>query len=379
MEDKTEKKDTLYEHKYDDDSIDFIAHAKTIWEGRTSIIKSTLIFICIGIFVAITTPAEYTSSIVFKPILSSSKSKLNGGISGLAAMAGINLGDISGSSAEIHPTLYPKIFEDYNFQKELMESPLFDESLKSEISFAKYYTEIHKASSLELIKKYTLGLPTILLSALKKSFSKKKEITRLNDNEFEIISETDQKLIKILKRQLSINVNEKEGFVRISAKMRNKFYAAQMAKNVQNILQRKVIAHKIKKAEEDLAFIEERYIEKKMEFELAQKNLATYRDANKNVNTAIAKTQSERLESEYQLAFSVYSELAKQVESQKIQVKENTPVFAILQNAVIPLKKSNISKPLILVIYSFLGIFLGIFIAFARPFITDIKKEWNNK
>ena len=79
----------------------------------------------------------------------------------------------------------------------------------------------------------------------------------------------------------------------------------------------KVIAHKIKKAEEDLTFIEERYLEKKMEFELAQKNLATYRDANKNVNTAIAKTQSERLESEYQLAFSVYSELEKQVESQK--------------------------------------------------------------
>tara|TARA_B100000900_G_scaffold371991_1_gene351582 strand:+ start:283 stop:768 length:486 start_codon:yes stop_codon:yes gene_type:complete len=158
-----------------------------------------------------------------------------------------------------------------------------------------------------------------------------------------------------------------------------KIHAAQMAKNVQNILQRKVIEHKIKKAEEDLAFIEERFLEKKMEFELAQKNLATYLDANKNVNTAIAKTQSERLESEFQLAFSVYSELAKQVESQKIRVKENTPVFVILQDAVIPLNKSNTSKSLILVVYSFLGIFLGIFIAFARPFIADIKKEWNNK
>ena len=201
----------------------------------------------------------------------------------------------------------------------------------------------------------------------------------MNDNEFEIISETDQKLIEILKSQVSVNVNEKGGFVSISANMPNKIHAAQMAKNVQNILQRKVIAHKIKKAEEDLTFIEERYLEKKMEFELAQKNLATYRDANKNVNTAIAKTQSERLESEYQLAFSVYSELAKQVESQKIQVKENTPVFVILQDAVIPLNKSNTSKSLILVIYSFLGTFLGIVIAFARPFIADIKKEWNNK
>ena len=376
---KNINQDTLIKHKYEDDNIDLIALAKTVWGGRTSIIKTTLIFICIGFFVAITTPAVYTSSIILKPILSDSNSKLGGGISGLAAMAGINLGGSSGSSAEIHPTLYPKIFEDYNFQKELMESPLFDESLNSEISFAKYYSEIHKASSLQLIKKYTLGLPALLLRTLKKSFSKKNEITWLNNNEFEIISETDQKLMQILKSQLSINVNEKKGFVSISANMPYKIHAAQMAKNVQNILQRKVIEHKIKKAEEDLAFIEERFLEKKMEFELAQKNLATYLDANKNVNTAIAKTQSERLESEFQLAFSVYSELAKQVESQKIRVKENTPVFVILQDAVIPLNKSNTSKSLILVVYSFLGIFLGIFIAFARPFIADIKKEWNNK
>ena len=161
--------------------------------------------------------------------------------------------------------------------------------------------------------------------------------------------------------------------------MPNKIHAAQMAKNVQNILQRKVIAHKIKKAEEDLAFIEERNLEKKREFELAQKNLATYRDANKNVNTAVAKTESERLESEYQLAFSVYSELAKQVESQKIQVKENTPVFAILQNAVIPLKKSNTSNSMIIAICSFLGLFLGLFITFVRAFITDLKKKWNTQ
>lgn len=346
--------------------------------GRTSIIKSTLIFIFVGFFVAITTPAEYTSSIILKPILSGSKSNLGGGISGLAAMAGLKVGSASSSSAEIHPTLYPKIFEDYSFQKELMESPLLVESLNSEVNFAKYYTEIHKASSLELIKKYTLGLPALLLSTLKKSLSKKKEIPWLNENKFQIISETDQKLIELLKSQVSVDVNEKEGFVSISANMPNKIHAAQMAKNVQNILQRKVIEHKIKKAEEDLAFIEERYIEKKMEFELAQKNLATYRDANKNVNTAIAKTQSERLESEYQLAFSVYSELAKQVETQKIQVKENTPVFVILQNAVIPLNKSNPSKWMIIVISSFLGVFLGIVITYIRPFIDYIKKELNS-
>ena len=152
--------------------------------------------------------------------------------------------------------------------------------------------------------------------------------------------------------------------------------AAQVVLNAQNILQRKVINHKLKKIEEDLVFIEERYNEKKKEFEQAQENLAKYRDANKNVNTATALTELERLESEFELAFSVYSELAKQVETQKIQVKENTPVFAVLQNAVVPLEKSNTSKIMTLVIWSFLGLFLGIALIFGKTFIANTKEKW---
>ena len=57
----------------------------------------------------------------------------------------------------------------------------------------------------------------------------------------------------------------------------------------------KVINYKLAKAKEDLLFTEERYIEK-IEFNLAQSNLAKYRDANKNINSAIALTEIQRLE-----------------------------------------------------------------------------------
>ena len=119
-----------------------------------------------------------------------------------------------------------------------------------------------------------------------------------------------------------------------------------------------------------------RFNEKKKAFEQAQENLARYRDANRNVNSATAQTEAERLESEYQLAFSVYSELAKQVETQKIQVKENTPVFAVLQDAVIPLEKSSTPKIVTLVAWSFFGLLVGIGITFVNKFTEDIKVKW---
>ena len=253
-----------------------------------------------------------------------------------------------------------------------MQSSVYVEKLNSAVSFEKYYTEIHSPSLLSFVKKYTLGLPRLILSSLKR----KKETPSSDENIFHTISETDKEMMKLLQEQLRVNVDEKQGFVSISASMPEGLQAAQMVLSAQNILQRKVIDHKLKKAEEDLRFIEERYNEKKKAFEQAQGNLARYRDANKNVNTATAQTEAERLESEYQLAFSVYSELAKQVETQKIQVKENTPVFAVLQDAVVPLEKSNTSKSMTLAIWSFLGLFVGVAITFAKTFIADVKEKW---
>ena len=360
-------------HKYsnNEDEIDLIPMAKTLWEGRKKIIKTTLIFISLGLFVALTSPSEYTSTVVVKPILSDSKSKLGGSLGGLAAMAGINFEGTS-SAAEIHPTLYPKIVESYSFQKELMESYVYVEELNSEVSFEQYYTELHTLSILQLLKKYTIGLPKLILSSIKR----KKEYPSSDENVFHTISETDKDMMKLIEEQLHVNVDEKQGFVSISASMPNGLQAAQMVLSAQNILQKKVINHKLKKAQEDLGFIEERYNEKKKTFEQAQENLARHSDANRNVNTATAQTEAQRLESEYQLAFSVYSELAKQVETQKIQVKENTPVFAVLQDAVIPLEKSSTSKIMTLAIWSFLGLFVGVALTIIKTFTADIKEKW---
>lgn len=360
-------------HKYSDheDEINLIALAKTLWEERKSITKITLIFMGVGLFVALTSPSEYTSTVVVKPMLSDSKSKLGGNLGGLAAMAGISLGG-TGSAAEIHPTLYPKIVESYSFQKELMQSSIYVEKLNSNVSFEQYYTELHTLSILQLLKKYTIGLPRLILSSIKR----KKEHPSSAENVFHKISETDKDMMELIEEQLQVNVDEKQGFVSISASMPKELQAAQMVLSAQNILQEKVINHKLKKAQEDLGFIEERYNEKKKAFEQAQENLARHSDANRNVNTATAQTEAQRLESEYQLAFSVYSELAKQVETQKIQVKENTPVFAVLQDAVIPLEKSSTSKIVTLFIWTFLGLFLGGAFAIAKTYFADIKEKW---
>jgi hypothetical protein len=359
---------------YEDDEIDIIALAKTLWKGRKIIIKTTLIFASMGLFVALTTPAQYTSTVVVKPILSDSKTNIGGGLGGLAAMAGINLGGAS-VSAEIHPTLYPQIVESYSFQKALMQTKLQISGVAEELTYENYFLKHYKPSILQIIKKYSLGLPGLIMS----SFEGKPTGDNSFSHNLTLMSEDDLKLIAQLKEQISIEINEKGGYVALSATMPEALASTKMVIKAQGLLQEVIIAHKAKKANEDLIFIEERFSEKKEAFNKAQQQLAIYRDANKNVNTAIALTEVERLESEYQLAFSVYSELAKQVETQKIQVKEDTPVFAVLKEAIVPLEKSSASKSRTLIIWIFLGCFISLAWVFGSVLISDMKIKWNEK
>ena len=114
----------------DDDEIDLIALAKTIWNGRKTIITTVVVFVILGFLVAIFSPKEYTASSTMVPQLSRSKSQL-GGLSSLAAMAGFNL-DMNMESSELSPLIYPQIVESVPFQLEIMESPFTFSDVRSE-------------------------------------------------------------------------------------------------------------------------------------------------------------------------------------------------------------------------------------------------------
>ncbi|WP_321281267.1 Wzz/FepE/Etk N-terminal domain-containing protein [Marinifilum fragile] len=359
-----------------DDEIDLIQLAKTLWEGRKTVIKTTIIFMFIGLFVAIFSEKEYTASCTMVPQSADGGSKLGGSLGGLAAMAGINLGSMGGGS-DIPPTLYPKIVNSIPFQKELMKTLLSIEGQKEKVTFAHYYEEIYSPGLFGYVKKYTIGLPGLILGAIRGD----RTDAMLASSEDEILSITqeEKELINILSSQLSLEVNDKDGYVSLSARMPQAKAAAQMAKKAQILLQKAITNFKIQKAKEQLMFVEGRYAEKEKEANVAMHKLALFRDGNKNVSTAIAQTELERLTAEYNLVYGVYSELAKQLEKQKIQVKEDTPVFTIIKPIVIPFEKSKPKRATILLIWVVFGGIVGVGIVFGKVFLCTMKSQWTEE
>lgn len=357
----------------EEDEIDLIALAKNIWKKRSFIIKTIVVFAVLGVTVALISPKQYTASTKLVPQISSGGSKM-GGLSSLASMAGINL-DMGQEMTELMPQTYPQIIQSAPFQLQLMNEKFTFSEIDNPVSLYEYYTEYSKPGALSVIKKYTFGLPGVIIGALRGE--KTDQTETIDDNQGAIsLTEEQEKVRKIISENLSLEINDQEGYIQLSSSFSESKLAAQVAQRAQQLLQEYITEFKIEKATAQLQFIEERYQEKKKEFEQAQEALASFIDRNKNVTSAIALTEQEQLQNEYQLAFEVYSNLAQQLEQARIKVKEDTPVFSIIQPVVVPHEKSKPKRTMILAIWIFLGIVVGTGWVFASQYYTTAKKHW---
>ena len=202
-----------------------------------------------------------------------------------------------------------------------------------------------------------------------------KEITKDNICR---VSLDDVKLFKNIANQLALELNPKEGYVKIDFSMPEALPAAQMTEKAKELLQKAVTDFKIEKTKEEYIFIEGRYKELKKDFEKKQATLAYFRDRNQGLITSRSKSRLESLQSEHNLAYTIYSELAKQLETQKIKLKENTPVFTVIEPVSVPVIKSKPKRVMIFIIWLFLGILTGVGVVFGKVFHRSFKNKIEN-
>lgn len=359
-----------------EDEIDLLALAKRIWKGRKTIFLSVITGAILGLIVALHSQEEYTASSVIIPQLGSESQSKLGGLGGLAALAGINLDMNQG--AELPPMVYPQIIGSISFQLEMMDTHLNFQDQSLPITLFDYYSKNNKPSVFKTISKYTIGLPGVIIGTIK---GKSKEISLSGDSTDRPITLTpDQVSVqKILEQIVSLDFNAKDGYITLTARMPEAMAAAQLVQKAQALLQRYIIKFKINKAKANLEFIQDRYLENKAEFEKAQVSLAVVTDRNKNFTSGLPRIETDRIQTRYTLAFTIFQELAKQLEQAKIQVKKETPAFAIIKPVTVPSEKSKPNRPMILFIWIFLGGIIGIGIVFGSDFIGSIKKRWKEE
>tara|TARA_A200000113_G_scaffold174753_1_gene159915 strand:+ start:422 stop:1414 length:993 start_codon:yes stop_codon:yes gene_type:complete len=322
------------------DEIDLIEIAKTVWNGKKLIAAISSFFVLIGVVTSLLSPIIYTSSTTFIPSFQEGSS--GSSLSGVASLVGINLGAMS-SGNEIPPSMYPQIAESVEFKRALLKSKI-DEKNQIELGgFLANHNNIKKSLATENNKLF--------------------------------ISNYDDKLFTLINKALSISVDKKDGFVTISANMPNSEYAANTCINAREILQKTIIDSRIKSAKQKLEYSEKQLASKRIEFEEIQNKLAYFNDSNLNIVTSSIINEREKLEADFQIINAVMIELSKQVEQRKLQVSEDTPVFSIVKEASMAVKKSSPKRTQMVLMYGFVGFILStVFVLINKPLLVIINE-----
>lgn len=304
---------------------------------------------------------KYESKIVFLPNISSS-SIISSRLGGVAALAGINFGE--GAEKNLSPELYDNILNSKSFLEKLSNIPitiLNKEDKESQISYREYYKLKNPESLFSKFKKL------IGLEKDKKQRFSKSEIRRYSDSDLDVF--------KSLQNSLRFSYESEENLVVMETVLDDALASSELLLYTVDFLKDELAEIKTFKLKDELEFIEKRYEEKLKEFKNTQLSLADFEDKNQFLKTSRSKTRLLNLRADYDLLFSICSELQKQVETKKIQLKETIPYMSIIEPITVPVKKSGLRKSLMLLIGIFLNIFLVLFYVFAEDFYFKLKNR----
>ena len=358
----------------EEDGIDIWELLHLLWDGRKTIIITSAIFLALGLIAALSMKRSYTCTSVMVPQYSARSSS---SYSSLAALAGFDLGTYNMSSSDLSPLVYPQIVNSATFRRELINTPLHYAKADTAVSMYTYSKEYAKPSTIDNVVKYTIGLPKVILGWVKGIFTKEEpeEESISSDDENQVdahnalkpinIPKDEEALIQAIGSSVSLDIDKKEGYMTLTVRGSEPLQTAELALKAQQLLQSEVTRFRTEKAQAQLEYVQARYDEIKEETESYQFQLATLKDKSKQITSARSALEKERLQQKYTISSTIFGEMAKQLETAKMQVKKDTPVLAVVQPVTVPHKPSN-SRSRTLILWIFFGILIGGGIVFVK-------------
>lgn len=349
----------------DSQEIDLLELAKSIWLEKTKIIKWGCIGLATGIVIAFSIPNQYRS--VVRIASESNNSGLSmGSMGGLAAMAGIDLGGKGGSEG-ISEKVYPEIVKSTPFLLEFANMKVDNDG--EIISFYEYVTKEQKSPWWS----YVISAPIKAIGWVRSIGADDKK----DDQALNIFkpSQTQNAYIGFLNQHISIVTDKKSNIIDINVTMQDPIIAAVVADSVMTKLQRYMTEYRTSKTRADLAMNEKMLAEAKQKYYDAEAAYAAAQDRNQNMISKSAQVKLERLTNEKSLAFTIYQQLATQVELNRVKLQENTPIATIIEPASVPIRAESPNKKIIAIAFAFLGCFAAIGIVVVKQLLNPNKAD----
>ncbi len=327
-------------------SIDFNAFFKIIWKEKVWVVLITLVFALGGVYYALTAREEFVST---GKILPEYQSKA-GGLSqfaGLASLAGVDLSSATGGGSDaVRPDLYPDVLKSTPFFLELLKIKVRTKDNK-EMFFSQFYDNFVLDNKIEE-KDTKIKFPT--------------------SNQYIAVSYQTENNLKDLRERIGAVIDKKTGLITVTVKLPDPVVATIITDYGMNFLTNYITNYRTEKSKRDLNFLAERLDAAKGKYFNNQAKKAQYSDQYQlsMMKLQAADLQRERIESEYKLSSSFYNTLLQKYEEAKLKVQQETPVIKVLEPPVVPNKRSEPKRAIIVLIATFLGGIFGIIFGLIR-------------
>jgi uncharacterized protein involved in exopolysaccharide biosynthesis len=336
-------------------TIDFAALWKVVKKGKWFIALMGILFAILAAVIVFKQPNEYTSTASVMPELESSST---GGLSkfaGLASLAGVDLSSMSSSDA-IRPDLYPSVINNTSFFLYLLEQEVKTTPNVKE-NFLDFYIRTYE------LEKEVVSEKNGIISSLRDLLGVTVIEVAQKDSSDELIYLPKYKgeIIEELKEKIVANMDKKTGIIRVSVELPDPVTAAYVAKISMEYLTNFVTNYRTEKSHQDLNFLAQQLVAAKGKYYITQSKKAQYSDQFESATIRLQSSdmQRERIESDYRVSSSFYTQLLQQYETAKMEVQKKTPVFKTLEQAVIPYQKSGPRRVSIILLFFFVGLFFA--------------------
>ncbi len=351
--------------------IDLLELGMTLWKQRRKLLIWSLCGALLGLIVAFSIPKEYATTVKLAP--ESSDGKSGGGLGAFASLVGIGEGK-RGADA-LYPQLYPDVVSSVPFVTGLFDVKVKrndeDNSTTTVREFLENDTKGPWWGSI-------IGLPSKILELFSGGDDDEAGIAHTVNN-FQLTPK-ESALVEALNGRVSAAVDPKTLVITINVKMQDPIVSAMLADTVTRRLQDFVTDYRTTKARHDLEYVQTLNKEAKENYYKAQQAYANYLDRNQGMTLHSAQTVRDRLENEATLAFNLYNQTSQQVQAAQAKVQENTPVFATVAPATVPVRATSPRKLQILVGFTFLAfVACAAWILFLQPIIEERKKKVADK
>lgn len=338
-----------------------------LWYNKNTIIKCCIVGVAIGLIVGFSIPKRYSTGVILAP---EHQQKTNSSVSSIASMMGVN---INNNVDAISVEMFPDVVHSTPFIVDLFDVPVTFERKDSLIttSLLDYMKDYQKAPWWS----YIIKAPFKALGWFVGLFAdNEKPADNGNLNPLNL-PEREREIVQYFAQNIMVNVDKKSRKTKISLQMQDPMIVATVMNSVVDNLKIYMSDYRTLKARQNVENLTKICNERRLDYHSAQQAYANYIDANKSVIRQSANAEKDRLQQEMNLAYQVYSQVAVNLESARIQEQEAKPVFTIIEPVVIPLKKAAPSKATLLIIYTFLAFCISAFWILLGKDYWDIIKD----